>query len=391
MVNFFIFLFADERVMSTRGDELRAQEKAEEEINAYMVAVNSPRSSLYMPISNLYGLERDKEENDTFHNLNTNFADNKETNQRPSQTNHTMSVGRLVWELFHKKMFLYSMLSIASVYFLVTGIQFWISDYFRVVLKVPKERVFISFFFISVTAPILGVIIGGKISDRLGGYTGENAVLFCLVHGALSSAVALPIPFLDNFYLVAGFLWLLFYFGGGLMPTLTGLMISSIPKPARNMGSSIAQFFMNLLGYLPAPTMYGLVQDISGGKESRWGLVMLMCWSLWGVVFLLLGYYHQQKKINENRLRSYSYGQEPIAGGFASARRAKGASLQHGEAFIETNDELISPNLYTNNLFISYNDIVWNPLIREGDLQAFFGRNGLNSTATRNIRDEIQY
>jgi hypothetical protein len=52
------------------------------------------------------------------------------------------------------------MLSLSSMYFLVTGIQFWITEYLQEVLLMEKTTVFTYFSLISITAPILGVVIG---------------------------------------------------------------------------------------------------------------------------------------------------------------------------------------------------------------------------------------
>ena len=191
------------------------------------------------------------------------------------------------------------MLAISSLYFVITGIQFWISDYMRTVLRKEKETVFMAFGLISITGPTLGVVIGGTILDRLGGYTGKEALDFCLVFGSLASLVALPVPFLNNFMAICVLLWFLLFFGGGLMPAVIGtefsylikfnflgIMLSSIPKKMRAMGYSTAQIVQNFLGYVPAPVVYGFMVEVTGGEESRFGMILLMLWSTFGVFAL---------------------------------------------------------------------------------------------------------
>jgi len=185
-----------------------------------------------------------------------------------------------------KPLFVCTMLAIACLFFVVTGLQFWISEYLIVTLVNDRGVVFAAFSIVSITAPTLGVMIGGHVSTSLGGYTGKHALQYCLVVAILGTVVAMPIPYFDSLWIIIPLLWLLFFFGGALLPTLTGVMISSIKLKARSIGSSIAQFMQNLLGYLPAPILYGLVVQESGGKSSRWGMVVLMSWSLLGVAFL---------------------------------------------------------------------------------------------------------
>ena len=75
-------------------------------------------------------------------------------------------------------------------------------------------------------------------------------------------------------------------------------MISSIPKYLRAFGNSNAQLISNLLGYFPSPFLYGLVCNLTGGEESRGGMILLMFWSVWGVVGLLIA-----KKFFKNQLK----------------------------------------------------------------------------------------
>lgn len=195
-----------------------------------------------------------------------------------------------------KPKFILSMFSISAVYFVVTGIQFWISDYLILVLDVENGKVFSMFAFVSITAPTLGVVIGGKVSHILGGYTGKHALDFCLACSLIGCVISLPVPYFDNFLYVSLFLWLIFFIGGALLPTLTGMMLSSIPKHLRNIGSSVAQFIQNLTGYLPAPVIYGYVNARSGGEKSRWGMIILMSWSLLGFGFLLFAKILESRK-----------------------------------------------------------------------------------------------
>jgi MFS family permease len=188
--------------------------------------------------------------------------------------------------LWTKKVYIYTMLAISSLYFVITGIQFWISDYLRTVLGQEKDKVFMSFALISITGPTSGVVIGGTILDRLGGYTGKSALDFCLICGTLASLSALPVPFLNHFMTICVLLWLVMFFGGALMPAVIGIMLSSIPKRMRAMGYSAAQIVQNFLGYVPAPVVYGFVVEMTGGEDSRYGMVLLMSWSSLGVFCL---------------------------------------------------------------------------------------------------------
>jgi MFS transporter, Spinster family, sphingosine-1-phosphate transporter len=102
---------------------------------------------------------------------------------------------RVLWK---NEIYRYEMLSLTCLYFVVTGLQFWVSDYWRIVLHVEKETVFLVFSMITCTGPTLGVVLGGLILDKFGGYTGKHAVDFILISGLLSSISGIPTPFLEQ-------------------------------------------------------------------------------------------------------------------------------------------------------------------------------------------------
>lgn len=80
--------------------------------------------------------------------------------------------------LFESKLFILCTLGLTGLYFVVTGIQFWITDY---LIKDPDimadpMAVTIGFAITALTGPVGGVFFGGWLCDRQGGYkdnTGE--------------------------------------------------------------------------------------------------------------------------------------------------------------------------------------------------------------------------
>jgi MFS family permease len=104
------------------------------------------------------------------------------------------------------------------------------------------------------------VLIGGFVTTTcIGGYTNKRALTVCFFVALLASLSALPIPWINNLVGVIICLWLVLFFGGFIMPNLTGILLNSVPPKERAIANSVANFFYNLLGYLPAPFLYGLV------------------------------------------------------------------------------------------------------------------------------------
>jgi hypothetical protein len=131
----------------------------------------------------------------------------------------------LLQKVMDNKIYMYTMLSICCLLFIVTGIQFWISDYMINIMKVEEGKVFITFAIVCITAPTLGVLAGGYLIEQLGGYTDKRALLMCHKLAIVSACCGLPLPFISNFFLFTVLMWLLLFFGGSIMPGLTGYTI----------------------------------------------------------------------------------------------------------------------------------------------------------------------
>ena len=170
--------------------------------------------------------------------------------------------------------------------FVVTGIQFWISDYMQEVMNIPSSKVYIIFSIVCITAPTLGVLSGGIFIQYLGGYTNKKALDACFKISIIAGICGLFLPLINYAFIFVIFMWLLLFFGGSITPGLTGIMIASIPENSKEIGNSITQLFYNLIGYLPSPFIYGLVCKYTGGSQSRWGLAVLVLWGIFGVVSL---------------------------------------------------------------------------------------------------------
>lgn len=59
---------------------------------------------------------------------------------------------------------------ISGLFFVVTGIQYWVSAYMTIVLGASAEQAAIYFVVICFTGPIFGVVVGGLLTQHVGGY-----------------------------------------------------------------------------------------------------------------------------------------------------------------------------------------------------------------------------
>jgi hypothetical protein len=148
-------------------------------------------------------------------------------------------------KLITSKMYLVGTLTMATILFVSTGIQFWLTDYFINVLMYDQRRVNVTYAIVSITGPTLGCgfgklfdNVGGIIISKRGGYEHPTTVYVVFLFASVGMACAVAIPFFNQFYIVSVLVWTLLFFGGAMMPGLTGIMMVSIPPYLRAFGNS---------------------------------------------------------------------------------------------------------------------------------------------------------
>lgn len=94
------------------------------------------------------------------------------------------------------RVFVWTSLGLSALYFVVAGIQFWITQYIVEVLQVEYRDALGAFTVVSATGPVFGVVFGGWLVDYLGGYKGKEGVArttkLILTFGIFALATAFP-------------------------------------------------------------------------------------------------------------------------------------------------------------------------------------------------------
>ena len=199
-------------------------------------------------------------------------------------------------KLIKNKSYISTMFGISCSLFVITGMQFWVSDYMQEVIHFESTEAYIIYAIVSISAPTLGVLTGGFLIQYFGGYTDEKALNACCKLTLCGFISASMLPIFNYPIVFAIFMWLMLFFESSVTPGLTGLMISTIPDNYKEIGNSLTQLFYNLIGFLPSPYIYGLVTSYTGGEDSKWGLSVIILWSFLGFIALLFG---QRYLINE--------------------------------------------------------------------------------------------
>lgn len=210
-------------------------------------------------------------------------------------------------------LFICTIFSLCSLFFVVAGMQYWCTIWLTMDFKPSlntdtadfKKIVVVAFGSVAATAPILGVIIGGLIIDKCGGYGPDakqqrKALRILLVFAVCASTCGIGASCVrapDGFVAVVVLLWFVLFFGGAIVPGETGIMLTSIPAKSRPMASGIGQGAYNIFGYGLGTFLPGaLISLVANGtdadaKDRLIGMQLIFYWSLFGVVGLALSYW----------------------------------------------------------------------------------------------------
>ena len=97
-------------------------------------------------------------------------------------------------------------------------------------MKVNASTVFGMFGIVSITGPVMGVLVGGYVTTALGGYNSLNSMYVTIVLSIFCLLCAAPIPYIHDkslYLLVVVLLWFLLFAGGFILPCMTGIMLNT--------------------------------------------------------------------------------------------------------------------------------------------------------------------
>jgi len=136
--------------------------------------------------------------------------------------------------------FILSVLALTGIIFGATGITFWIENYNENVLNVNKTLGSTITAIVTFTGPVSGVVIGGIVCDKFGGYDDWRAQRLVLPIALAAAIFTIPTPLVDSLWCFMTGIWLLLFLGGWLLPSITGMMLNDVEENLRGSANSIS-------------------------------------------------------------------------------------------------------------------------------------------------------
>ena len=124
--------------------------------------------------------------------------------------------------------------------------------------------------FVCLTSPTLGAVCVSCVPAHWDRYK------TCFVLGIMGGFAGIQIPITTNFTYAVCMIWIYLFMGGIMLPLLTLCILGVVEPELRPRASALANVAYNGLGYMPATYIYGIACDLTGGKSSKWGMIVTM-------------------------------------------------------------------------------------------------------------------
>merc|ERR1711920_1076424 len=94
--------------------------------------------------------------------------------------------------------------------------------------------------------------------------------------GVFGIGSAWLVPLTSDILMTTILMWVLLFVGGVVLPVCTGVLLTKIEPEMRPRANSVSNVCYMLLGYFPAPAVYGFAVNLHGKADSNWGMGSLM-------------------------------------------------------------------------------------------------------------------
>lgn len=169
--------------------------------------------------------------------------------------------------------------------FIITVVQNWMKQYLTEVLLVEETLADIFFIGYALTSLPLGVMTGGFVVQRIGGYTSLNSSYYVAFNTLMCAILAIAIAYVHNLIFFSFLFWSLLFFGAAMIPALDGGIISSVPVELKGSGYSLQNVTSNVIGVSPAPTIYGIIYENTPKTPT---LALSLCLSTSAIGFFMM-------------------------------------------------------------------------------------------------------
>jgi len=199
--------------------------------------------------------------------------------------------------IIRSPLFILINISLCAIYIIVAAIQFWINDYLQYALKIEDEKTRLMIFGgVIITTLPSGMVIGGIVLSKVGGYESEKAIYIPLISSLIVIVFANLAPLSTKVYIFVPLFWIYLFAGSTIIPASNGISLVSVDKKFTGASSSLSVFIYNVLGRFPGPNVYAAFKSMVDDEASRIPMWLLLNVSIIAFLSVLIALRFNKKK-----------------------------------------------------------------------------------------------
>jgi len=160
------------------------------------------------------------------------------------------------------------------------------------VLEIGDSVRFILFGILCLFGPTTGMVFGGIICSKIGGYVKSRSMAFVILCMAIASIISMCIACHEIMVLFIITGWSYLFAIGASIPPISGIIISCLDNNLRGDGFSFCNLLLNLLGSFPSSYTYSVLCDAfedKGIKEKyKYAWMITMGYNFVGLLFVII-------------------------------------------------------------------------------------------------------
>ena len=204
----------------------------------------------------------------------------------------TVQIFQNLGKIICNKIFLFSSLCSSVAFFSIGVVQFYGDKYMEKVLKIDANVRFILFALLCLLGPTSGMVFGGLICTKFGGYVKRKSMTFVIISMGAAAGISMAIACheIPALFVITGWTYL---FGiGAVIPPISGIIISCLDINLRGDGFSICNLLNNLIGSFPSSYVYSLLVDGFEKEQEeeryRYAWMITMGYNFIGLLYVLI-------------------------------------------------------------------------------------------------------
>ena len=148
--------------------------------------------------------------------------------------------------------------------FLRSALQFWLVKYIISLGYTNKPLTTFVFAYMVTCNPLIGNLIGAKITGKIGGYKDSKSLYRILCLQLLACAAFTPAPYFEEWWKFCIFASCYQILGMANVGPIGNVITTSLNNEQKKRSAGVMAIFNVIIGSVPAPPIYGLILD-------RWG------------------------------------------------------------------------------------------------------------------------